>query len=208
MLPEETILAVFPSSVKCVKTTLRPMTLYHIVAMEALKIPFDNVTKENAIITAWLLSLKPQELPRIVGGGSCNLHSTAMKRWAQKYSVGKDAAYASVAETLRLGFLTFVPRANGGNTEVQLKLRGYGWCLELAESLMSRYHISLEDALSMPLCRLFALLAVGNAANGCGGGPDYYERIDILNIKRARVEALKNMLKATEGKGKDSAPEK
>ena len=200
MLPEETILAAFPSSVVCGKTTLRPMTLLHIMAMEAMGIAYDALKKDTALLAAWLLSKKPCELAEIVSPRS-GVDATSgvvgeMTAWMKKAKVGKGAALESVAEAMRIAFLPYVPRANGGKHEIQLSMRGYGWPLELAELMMSRYRMTFDEAVGMPMSRLFALMAIGNAANGCGGGPDYYERQQIINIKRAKVTALKRRLES------------
>lgn len=197
MLPEETIAAVFPPSVGCGSARIGPATMAHIAALEALGIRYDRLTEETAPVAAWLLSLAPPRLAEVVHGDGSG---AAMGCWMSRNGIGRGDALAAAAKCLDAAFAAYVPRANGeGKTEVRLRPRGYGWPVEVAEAMMSRYRMTFGEAMSEPLCRVFALMAAADAAEGNGGGPDYYERMQIADMRRMRVEALRRELDAAEG---------
>lgn len=198
MLPQETIAAAFPPRVPCGRARLHPLTAAHVAALEAVGIPHDGLTPGKAVMAAWVMSLPPERLADAANPcmeGDAERISAEMAEWARSHGVDSGKAYASAAETLRVAFTAFVPAANGGEADRrQLRPKGYGWPVEIAQSMMSRYSMGFAEAMATPLCTVFALLAAGNAAEGCGGGPDYYERMDIALLKRMRVEELRREL--------------
>lgn len=164
----------------------------HVAAMEALGISYGGMTEGTAPLAAYVLSLQPDALAEVVGGGESV--ASAAGAWMRRNGIGRREALSAAAECLSAAFSAYVPKSDGGRNEVRLKPRGYGWPVEVAETLMHRYGMSFREAMAEPLCRVFALMAAADAAEGCGGGPDYYERMQIAEIRRAKVEALRRML--------------
>lgn len=207
MLPAETIAAAFPPAVGCGGARIGPAAMAHIAALDAIGVRWDELTEETAPVAAWILSLAPERLADVVNPpGDRDARAAAaeeMGGWMRRNGIGRKAALAAAAECLRQAFAPYVPVANGGRREVQLNPRGYGWPVEMAEALMSRYGMTFSEAMSEPLCRVFAVMAAGNAAAGCGGGPDYYERIQIAAIRRAKVESLRRELETAERRAEE-----
>ena len=193
MLPKETILALFPQgrTVKR-KWPYRPLrmcavTLAHAAAMEALGCGMLEgfVTDENALMCAWLLSLKPDEVSAAANGDVAGMMRTArsLKGRMEETSV---AVNGLVSEALA----PFVPaKSDGGENVLNDGLgHGYGWPLEVAEALCDKYGWSFADAMATPVSTAFALIAAGRAnAGGKAGGPDYYDRIRLARWKACGI---------------------
>lgn len=193
MLPVETVLALFPEG-RTVKRRwprrairLRPMTLAHAAAMEAQGCGIlDGFLRDaDALMAAWVLTLDYGRTVRAANGdlGGMMAFAKGCKGVLAEVCVAVNMA---VADALK----PFVPAKGDGGVNV-LKdglPNGYGWPLEVAEALCSRYGWDFDKALRVPLARALALMAVGRANAGCeAGGPDYYNRIRLERWKRAGV---------------------
>lgn len=192
MLPIETVLAVFPPSAVACKVglfkTLRllPTTLAHCVAMDTLGCDLNGPLDEpHSLIAAWVLSKKPEELNAIVNGKESS--TKEIVKFAKRLEPYVIRVKEVVNKHIISAFVTYVPgkRENNGNSIYSSGNKGFGWPLEIAECLCNAYGWDLDYALSIPMTRSLALLSVCRYRNGGeNGGPDYYERQDIENLKR------------------------
>lgn len=192
MLPVETVLAVFPSSAVVCKVglfkTLRllPMTLAHAVALEVFGCDLNSDLDEpHALIAAWVLSQTPGELKEIISG------QIRMTRGLVRFVKGLEKHVVKVRDAvnshIRTAFFTYVPgkKQNDGTQLYSSGQKGFGWPLEVAECLCGAYGWDFDYTMSVPMTRALALLTVYRNRNGGeNGGPDYYERIDIANLKK------------------------
>lgn len=199
MLPRETKLALFSRGrVVCrlgwfARLRLGPVTLAHAAAMESLGCGFLDGWMEDkfALIAAWVLSLPPSGVARAANGDMRGA-SRFVRRLQGRVAQVSAAVNLLVEESL----LPFVPPKQEANEHLfdDGLPKGYGWPLEVAEALCSRYGWSFDEAMATPVPRALALMAVGRS--NCGGeqgGPDYYDRIRIerwkaLGIIPARKE--------------------
>ena len=93
----------------------------------------------------------------------------------------------AVRRALDIAFRNAVPGHSEGKT-VNFTQRGYGWPLEIAEWLMHEYGMGFGEAASMPLVRVYSLLAVARIRNGGkAGGPDYWDRATIAAMKESKA---------------------
>lgn len=187
MFPVETILAVFPSTVAVGKLTLRPLTLYHVMAMESLGIDTDGtVADEQVYMAAWILSKRPEDVPCLMKDGDM---TAAFEAWFRKVEPSFDETLAAVKEVFSQAYLPYVP-CEQKEEAVQNMPTGYGWPLEMAEAYAAGYGVTLEEAMCVPMCRMFGMMACARKRNGGkAGGPDYYERIMVKAIARMKGKA-------------------
>lgn len=184
MLPLETVLAVFPETSRQGGCT-GPLTLAHVVAMEAIGVEVGvDAQGEKAFLAAWLLTLRPGELGGVVADGEKARASFA--KWAETHDADEAETARRVNAVVDAALLPYV-RGGGGSTAcVSAGPQGYGWPLEYAEMLCHEYGMKFEDALATPLATAFGLAACARARNGGkAGGPDYYERIALKAIRKA-----------------------
>lgn len=171
MLPLESTNAVFPPA--------RAVTLAQAAALAVFGIDAAscNIPEEKGFMAFWILEADPAALARAVEGDV-----PAFSVFAK--SIGRTAAEcaAEASRRLAVAFEAFVPCDCAGRETVRVS--GVGWHLELAEWAMHEYGLDFEAAANMPLCRLFALNAAARRRNGLNfGGPDYYEREAVKELK-------------------------
>lgn len=194
MLPKEVIDAVFPPSAQVGEIHLEPMTMYHIVAMEALGIEVGdrNLNSNQASVLAlWILSQEPKEMARLVRGEN-NL--AKFTDWVERHSASLADAHSILDGIFKSAFLTFVPaKQDAGKIRLDDLGEGYGWPIEIAEAVAHEHSRPFDEVMQMPLVRMFALICAMRQRNGGeAGGPDYYDRIRIKAMKermRAKREA-------------------
>ena len=91
--------------------------------------------------------------------------------------------HAAVARALDIAFRNAVPGHIEGERTV-FQQTGYGWPLEMAERLMHEYGLTFDEAASMPMVRIYSLLACARIrGGGKAGGPDYWERDTVKGLK-------------------------
>lgn len=185
MLPKETILALFPEG-RTVKRKwplrplrLGPVTLAHAAVMEAVgcAILGGFIDDADAITAAWVMTLKPEAAVKAANGDLKGLMAFAVRCKGALADISL-AVNSLVADAI----LPFVPpKGDGGENVLKDGLpKGYGWPLEVAEALCSRYGWSFGKALATPVATALALMAVGREnSGGASGGPDYYDRIRL-----------------------------
>lgn len=181
MIPIETSLSLYPRVV-AEEYNLRPLSLCHITAMETIGIDTGReIGGENAVLCAWILSMTYKEIHNVLFNPE--LAGKQMAVWSQKIkSIEKLKAY--INEIFSVAFLPFVA-SKGGNSS-SLMPTGYGWPLEMAELMCHSYGWSIEYVMDLPLSTVFGFAACArNRVGGAAGGPDYYERIVVRNIKAA-----------------------
>ena len=176
MLPAETMLAVFPRPVRVGGMLLNPPTAYHAAAMEHFGVPFGSPCGPgNVFVAAWVLSMSAQDVKRAVAEDG--FAKAELERFIE------EAASLSVSELVRcvdnavaLGLAPHVKCETEGKTT--LSPSGFGWPLEVGEAVAHEYAMSFDEAMAMPLCTAFGMLACANKRNsGKASGPDYYDRI-------------------------------
>lgn len=190
MLPAETVQALFPGERVSVRLGLfrrvvfHPLTLERAAAMEALGCGItdrDAGDVSGALLAAWILALPDKAVASVARSRDIS----GFRRWSRRLGSGvlKVAAVASgiVSGSTR----TFVPpRTSGGSNAVDDGIgHGYGWVLEIAESLMADYSMTMREALGTEASVAFALLAVKRGKHGESGGPDYFDRIRMRKMK-------------------------
>lgn len=205
MLPRETRLALFPRGRAVCRLgwfgTLRlgPVTLAHAAAMEALDVGFLDgwMDDANALMAAWVLSLSPSDAAK-----AANRDLRGADRFMRRLK-GRVAdvtiAVNALADDALLPFVP--PKQEQGVVLFDDGLpKGYGWPLEVAEALCSRYGWSFDEAMAIPLPRALALMAVGRENRGGeAGGPDYYDRIRLERWKAIGIIPAKGIKEAANG---------
>lgn len=200
MLPDETIRAIFPVGVKVGEIAAGPLTLRRAAAMEALGIDASDpegrgIGERNALLALWVLSASSSDLALAATGGP-NAED-AFDMWARNYAFGDaglmpETAASAVRRAFRAAWAAYVPAKRPKGEIATCIERGYGWPLSYAEAFAHEYSVSLDEALDMPMCRLFAMIACARSRNGGeNGGPDYCERASLLKIKNIDA-ALQN----------------
>lgn len=192
MLPFETILAVSPPSAEVkigrFRTLhLKPITLTHIVALEAFGCSIDyNLERSQALIAAWFLSQKGEALiDRIIDIANPKV-AKKLGKFIHKVSRKGKEIQDVVNRHIEISFKTYVPgKKSGSGTELMGGApEGYGWPLEIAEHLCGEYGWTFEKAMCTPIARALALVSVGRIRlGGDAGGPDYYQRLAIDKMK-------------------------
>lgn len=198
MLPFETILAVSPPSAE-VKLglfrtlRLRPMTLTHAVAMEAFGCSLDgNLDDSHSLIAAWILSRDSRELTDVIIDSAKPAAARRMVRFVRAVAKKTRDVRDAVNRHVEISFKTYVQgrRADRGSQLMASGPEGFGWPLEIAEHLCGEYGWSFDQAMNVPVARALALVSVGRIRlGGESGGPDYYQRIEIENLKKSRAFA-------------------
>lgn len=194
MLPAETILAAFPPALTVEGVRLNPPTPYHAIALESLGVKFGGeVNPGNVYIAAFVLSQNPEELhPLMEDGSGVTERFKAWMRGAKKASI--SALAKAVSSQMKSALALHVPIASKDKKKSFMPT-GYGWPLELGESLAHEYSLPFDKAMSMPIATAFGLMACCAKRNGAkAGAPDYYDRIFTNAVSAA--------------KGKDSRKEK
>lgn len=192
MLPFETILAVSPPSVE-VKLgrfrtlRLKPITLTHIVALEAFGCSVDyDLEQSQALIAAWFLSQKSEKLiDKIIDIANHKIAKKICKFIHKVYHKTQEIEDA-VNKHIELSFKTYVQgkKSSQGTQIMNGGAEGYGWPLEIAEHLCGEYGWSFQKAMNTPVARALALVSVGRIRlGGEAGGPDYYQRLEIEKMK-------------------------
>lgn len=194
MLPFETILAVSPPSAEVKigifrKLRLRPMTLTHAVAMYTFGCDIDHeLDKPQALIGAWILAQDEKELYRKLVDGLSNRAIKKISSFIRRCALKADDILTAVNRQIEIGFKTYVPpkRTAEGAQILQSENQGYGWPLEMAEHLCGEYGWSFEDAMNTPVAQVMALVSVGRIRiGGEAGGPDYWQRREIEELKKS-----------------------
>lgn len=184
MFPVETILAVFPSAVEVGNVSLQPLNLYHIMALDVMGIDTTaEVTDAQVMMAAWILTLGPEDAVKVATG---TIDKDRFSEFLESVGASKEALVKAIQRVFTCAYKPFVP---GEKKEEKLTdtPEGYGWPLEIAESMVSTYGMSFEEAMSMPLSRIYGMLACARVREGGKpGGPDYYERIAIEKLKRIK----------------------
>ena len=180
-------MAVFPPTFSVGGIRSGAPTLYHAVALEMLGIdPFGgDIDAANAWCAAFVLSKSPSEVRNFMSSGMPDMDK--VKEWVDKCGVGVSEIVSAVRSALRSASVTYVPgkSKNAG----QVVPSGFGWPLEMAESLCHEYRMTFDEAMSMPTCRAFALMACCRARNsGEAGGPDYYGRLFLKQLKELKAQ--------------------
>ena len=183
MLPRETKLAMFPAgrTVRCKwpfrPIHLPPLTIAHIGVLEILNVGIlgNFIDDAKALMVAWIISLPPSKLARVAGGDM-----SGAEKYCRRFSGHIKELSIAVNGLVAEAFLPFVP-AKGDDSAISDGLpHGFGWPLEIAEALSSRYKMSFSDALNTPMATALALIAANrHNAGGVSGGPDYYDRIRL-----------------------------
>ena len=181
-------MAVFPPTFRVGGIRSGAPTLYHAVALEMLGIdPFGgDIDAANAWCAAFVLSKSPSEIRDFMSSGSPDME--AVKEWIDKCGVGVSEMVSAVRSTLRSASVTYVPGKSKDAGQVMPS--GFGWPLEMAESICHEYGISFDEAMSVPTCRAFAMMACCRARNGGeAGGPDYYARVLVNQIRAMKAQS-------------------
>ena len=195
MLPPETILAAFPHSANVAialapcKRVLRlePMTLAHAIALEAWGCDLGKELDDaHALIAAWFLVKPASVLQEVMS--DINTAGEEAQKWIREKNKCVARIATAVNRHIASAFGTFVPPASESEQLYENSPRGYGWPLEVAEALCGEYGWKFGDALATPVATALALVSVARQRNGGkAGGPDYYERIQIAEMKKAGV---------------------
>ncbi len=191
MLPVETIAATFPIG-GTGRFRLRAVALCDVVMLEALGVDCDAaVTPDRAMVAAWVLSSPPGALGGLAWSPAEG--AEAFARWEAGHREWDPAEVArEVDAALNRAWSTFIPprRDRPGGEEMAAGMRtGLGWPLEYGEWIASEYGIPFDEAMRTPVIRAFALSACARTRNGGGhGGPDYFERIAVGRMRRAKAE--------------------
>lgn len=191
MLPLETIVAVFPGAVQKGGDSFRPLTLAHVCAMEALGVDMSrDIPPENALLAAAVMaqdagcvSAMVEDFPQ----ARAELEEAVERFKARGESV--DALVERVNAVMDAAFVTFVPGGteDGRGRTCSLVPAGYGWPLEYADLICHEYGWRFDEVMTMPLSRMFGLIACARArSGGKAGGPDYYERVALKEIAELR----------------------
>ena len=192
IFPVETIAAFFPPRSKVGGIQFYPVTFYHVAMMAALDIDINApITDNSKIITAaWILSyerIKPDLIePKTADSEMSNFFSIASL-------LDMDELRGVINGLIASAFNTYIP-SNGAQTE-NIRRVGNGWILELAEAISAEHGRPFFEVAQMPICTAFALAACARIRNGGeNGGPSYWERMEIEDIKKAisgKVEEMK-----------------
>ena len=197
MLPIETINAVFPHSVRAGKTLLGPITLAHVVALEAFGISVTDgelTDGSTACVAAWIMTKSYSELKKIV----CkDIDSDDVTAWMSKHGICQNDCENAFTGAISHAFSTYVPPKKDDNKIVLDDLpEGYGWPLEICECLAHEYSLSPDEVYDWPVVKALAMIAViRSRSGGESGGSDYYGRIREERIRqeiKAMREAAKN----------------
>ena len=172
VLPPETLNCFDIPPVKAGWVKLRPLTLgdVAILARAGIDILEPLVSGEAEVVFSLLADgrdpARPFRKPTFM-----RLRCTAQQR------------RAAVARALDIAFRNAVPGHVEGKRKVFLQT-GYGWPLEMAERLMHEYGITFDEAAAMPMVRVYSLLACARIrGGGKAGGPDYWERESLAELK-------------------------
>jgi len=173
--------AVFPRTLECGGVAVEPLTLRRAVALDAFGIDAADsegadVGKGNALRALWILGLDACSLASAVANPQAAARDFAAWTEAEGSNVLSEDAADAVRSVLRLAWRGYVP-AKSGKT-MSFGPTGYGWPLVFAEAFAAEYGTTLDEALDVPMCRLFAMIACARRRNGGeDGGPDYYDRM-------------------------------
>ncbi len=194
MLPQETLLALVPGmgrSEDQKQLGLRPVTLAHIVALDFFRIDIDKpIARRQALLAAWLLTLDSAGVQQALSAEVSTKRT--FTAWQKRVKLSPAHVINTVATALKEAFTTIVEHQKPQGTTENLVEQGLGWPLHFAEWYAAEYHTSIETALDVPLVRLFALEAAARRRNNIPfGGPDYYERHQIQEMKKLRQELHK-----------------
>ena len=170
VLPPETLNCFDIPPVKAGWIALRPLTLADVAVLARAGIDILSPLAPGDAQVVFALLAGPFRAS-IASPAFMRLRSTARQRME------------AVARALDIAFRNAVPGHSEGETVVFMP-RGYGWPLEIAERLMHEYGMSFDEAASMPLVRVYSLLAVARIrGGGKAGGPDYFDRANIAQLK-------------------------
>lgn len=192
-LPVETLDALFVADERIGNAILRPATLAHLVAMDALLgIGIGGlILRKDALLAAWILTLDYPGCVRAVRDDKWTL--AAFKEWVAKCGCTADECFLSANAILANATSTYVPGAGGESGEaVYSTPHGFGYPLEIAEFLCHEYGWDFARALDEPLVRIYGLVNCARQRNGGKNGDfDYFERILQRQFSDAKAAAEK-----------------
>ena len=174
------------------KTSLGPITIAHVVAMESFGIVVSDRNLNdptNSCIGLWLISKPINELSSIVNGMT---ESSEITKWMERFGIKTEECSGVLNTLMSDAFKTYVP-PKPDSTKVQLDDigEGYGWPLEIAECIAHEYGLDLRSVFEWPLSTAFASIAtMRQRSGGEAGGPDYYGR--IRDQRMAEIFSRKN----------------
>lgn len=184
MIPRENVVAAFPSSVKVGNITLMPLTLGGVIRLAAEGIDLSHrVDRESLFKAAYILSRPASEAS-----------SEGYRLFLKHLRVGLDQLSSGMESLLNEAFETYIKPSKEQNSRAPQHLtpHGLGWPLEYAEWLMSEYAISFEEALNMPLARVYALEAAARQRNGGKhAGLDYLELQYRRDLKAGKAQPVR-----------------
>lgn len=194
MLPKETIEAIFPRAVQVGEISLGPLTLKHATVMEVCGIVVAPRNCNDILKSyegCWLLTIQAEDITDDFLDE--DFRRPRLSRWIRESKLSSEDAVSGLDWIMKMAFDPFVPGKKENKKRFDDLGEGYGWTLELGECLSHEYGITFDDALEIPLSRVFGLMAAMRQRNsGESGGADYYDRIrskvysDIF--KKAREE--------------------
>ena len=197
-LPVETIDALFVADERVGNAVLRPATLAHLAAMDALGVGVCGlVARKDALLAAWVLTLDYAGCVRAVRDEKWTL--AAFKAWVAKCGCTADECFLAVNAVVAHAASTYVPGAGGEGDggSVYSTPHGFGWPLEVAEFLCHEYGWDFARAMDEPLVRVYGLVNCARQRNGGRNGDfDYYERILQRQFKEAKAAAEKTKAEA------------
>lgn len=181
-------MAVFPPTFSVGGIRSGAPTLYHAVALEMLGIDSfgGDIDAANAWCAAFVLSKSPSEIRDFMSSRMPDMEE--VRAWVDKCGIGVSEVVSAVRSALRSASVTYVPGKN--NNSGQVLPSGFGWPLEMAESLCHEYSMTFDEAMSVPTCRAFALMACCRTRNGGqAGGPDYYGRVLLEQLEKLKAKS-------------------
>ena len=155
--------------------TLHTPTLSHVVVLNRLGC-FGRIDADKAIISAFVLSHKSEDLNRVAG----DIDMRDMERWLTEFMPDGESLAPVIEDMLGLAFRAGVFESK--NSSANIMPSGYGWPLEVAERVCAEYGWKFDYVKHVPISTLFALLACIGKRNKSEKGPDYYARMFLPDI--------------------------
>ena len=172
----------FPASAVIDGISVGPMTLGHAAMLDYLGVDLaDRIDANSILIAAWVLSLTGDDLRRAMAERSGIL--AAFEKWCKGRRKSAARIAKAIISIVEEAYSTFVPPKREGDVSRSLP-SGYGYPLEVCELLCAEYGMPFSEAMDVPMARVYAMLACARARHGGeAGGPDYYERRMLRDIK-------------------------